>query len=238
MFCVKLTSIFFKEEAVDEQHDEKLNAEQAVDDTAEVGVEIMAKKKFDTRKLVIFAVFLALVILLQVFGSFIKIGAVSISLVLIPIVLGGILMGPIAGTCLGFAFGLVTLVAGITGTDPFTAVLFSEHPALTALVCLGKGTCAGLFSALLYKLIAKKSQIAAVFTASAAAPIINTGLFILGALTMQDTFLKNFLTDGMSLLYFLVIVCAGINFIIEFCVNIVASPALISLIKIFNGRKY
>lgn len=196
------------------------------------------KKKPDTRKLVLLAVFLALVVLLQSLGSYIKIGATSISLVLIPIVLGGVLMGPAAGAFLGFAFGTVTLIAGIIGADAFTSVLFSAHPVLTSFLCLIKGLCAGLIAALLYKVISKKNQYAAIFIASAAAPIVNTGLFILGALLMSDTLSANFVADGSTVIYFLVIACAGVNFLIELFVNMVVSPAIFTLSKIYKSRRY
>ena len=47
------------------------------------------------------AILLALVIVLQIFGSYIRIGTVNLSLVLIPVVLGGMLLGPLAGTVFG-----------------------------------------------------------------------------------------------------------------------------------------
>ena len=50
--------------------------------------------------LVLLAIFLALVLLLQTLGSFIHIGPVSISLVLIPIVIGGMMLGPLGGAIL------------------------------------------------------------------------------------------------------------------------------------------
>ncbi len=191
-----------------------------------------------TKRLVLFAIFLSFVILFQTLGSYIKIGATSISLVLIPIVLGGILLGPLAGMFLGFSFGLITLISGIVGADAFTAVLFAEHPLLTSLLCLVKGTCAGLISALFYKALYKKNLTAAVFVAAASAPIINTGIFILGALLMSDTISNNFVSSGMTVIYFLVIVCAGINFLIEFALNTVVSPALILLTKTYKKGRY
>ncbi len=191
-------------------------------------------KKSTTQKVVLFAIFLAFVILFQFVGGFIKIGTTSISLVLIPIVLGGVLLGPIAGLLLGFAFGVVTLIAGASGIDPFTMLLIAEQPALTVLTCLVKGSLAGLIPALIYKPIAKKHPLVGVVVASALAPIVNTGLFILGALTMSGTLQANFVEEGMSVIYFLVIVCAGINFLVELAVNLVASPAIHSLIRIYN----
>lgn len=177
------------------------------------------------------AVLLALVVVLQIWGSAIRIGAVGISLVLVPIVLGGMLLGPLVGAGLGLAFGVVTLVAGIAGADPFTAVLFADHPVLTSLTCLVKGTAAGLVSALVYRLLRGKNTYAATFAASALAPVLNTGLFILGALAMSDTIGANFAGDR-SVIYFLIIGCAGVNFLVEFALNLVLAPALFRLTEI------
>ena len=60
---------------------------------------------------------------------------------------GGLLFGAWVGAFLGFAFGVVVLLGGILGTDPFTAILFKDHPVLTSLLCLGKGAACGAASA-------------------------------------------------------------------------------------------
>lgn len=187
---------------------------------------------FSSKNITMLAVLLAIVILLQATGGAIKIGTTSFSLVLIPIVLGAVLIGPVAGVILGFAFGFIVLMYGITGADPFTSILFTDHPIITSLLCLGKGALAGLISGLAYKFIVKKNKYVAIFTASAIAPIVNTGLFILGALFMSDTLNANFITDGSTVIYYLVIGCAGVNFIIEFFVNLVLSPALFRVVNI------
>lgn len=192
--------------------------------------------KKQTLKMVQLAFLLALVIVLQLFGSSVKIGPTSFSLVLIPIAVGGILLGKGAGAFLGFVFGLITLIAGITGTDAFTQILFQDHPFLTFLVCLGKGTAAGFGAGLIYELLKNKQKFVAVFSAAAIAPILNTGLFILGALLMSDTLSANFVADGSTVIYFLVIGCAGINFIVEFLVNLVVSPGLYQAVNAISKR--
>jgi len=122
------------------------------------------------------------------------------------------------------------------GTDPFTATLFSDHPILTTLLCTVKGTCAGLFAGLLYNALKKINTFVAVIAASAIAPITNTGIFIAGAYTMMDTFQSNFLSEGTSMFYFLVIGCAGFNFIFEFLFNIVFSPAIYRIINAVSSK--
>ncbi len=198
------------------------------------------KGKIQTQKLVLFATFLALTILFQCIGGYIKIGTTSISLVLIPIVIGGVILGVGAGTLLGFAFGFVTLMYGVSGADPFTATLLASSPFLTVLTCLGKGVMCGFLSALLYKVIAKKNSLAGCIVASIAAPIVNTGLFIIGGLCMSGAITgiieSSPDTSGMQPFYFLVIVCAGINFLVELAVNVVASPAIFALNRIYLKR--
>ena len=190
------------------------------------------KRFFTSRNIAFLAVLLALVIVLQVFASAVPIGATRISLTLIPIVLGAVLLGPLAGAFLGAAFGVVVIVVALTGGDPFTFTLFGDHPVLTVALCLIKGAAAGFVAGLLYKAIRKKNEYAAVLTASLAAPVVNTGLFILGALLMCDTLNANFVAGGTTVMYFLVIGCAGINFIIEFIVNAVASPAIYTVERV------
>ena len=178
-------------------------------------------------RLTMLAVLTALVVVLQLTGTAIKIpGGTSISLTLVPIVFGAMILGPVGGAWLGFMFGLIVYIMGATGADQFTLILFNDHPILTALVCFGKGIAAGFVAGLVYKVLFKNYPVIATFLAAGLAPIVNTGLFILGALTMSDTLNANFVTDGSTVLYFLVIVCAGVNFIFEFLLNMIIAPAL------------
>ena len=60
-------------------------------------------------------IFTAVVIVLQLLGAFIRFGPFSISLTLIPIVVGAALYGPWAGAWLGFVFSMVVLISGDAG---------------------------------------------------------------------------------------------------------------------------
>lgn len=190
-------------------------------------------------KLVITAIFMALTAFLQLFASSFTIGTVSFSVVLIPIVICGILAGPLSGALCGLTFGVITMIGGLTGGDIFTATLMQSGTKgfiITTLICLVKATAAGLLSALVYKALKNKNNFWAVVCASATAPIANTGLFILGALTLSDVLSAAF-TNGASVIYFLVIGCAGINFIIEFLVNLIFAPAVYQLTKAVGKGK-
>lgn len=192
----------------------------------------MEEKSFFTAKNVtILGVLTAIIIVLQIFGSYFRIGTISLSFVLVPIVIGGILTGVIGGTILGFIFGVITLVMGIVGADQFTFILFSDHPFLTILTCVIKGSAAGFMSGFVYKLLKDKNLTLSTFAASAVAPIVNTGLFIVGAFCMADTLNSNFVAENSNVVYFIFIGCAGINFLIELAINLVLAPSVCKIIK-------
>ena len=69
-------------------------------------------KNNNTQKIVGLGLFTAIVIVLQLMGSFIRFGTFSISLVLVPVVIGAALYGAGAGAWLGFVFGVVVLLFG------------------------------------------------------------------------------------------------------------------------------
>lgn len=197
-------------------------------------------KKKSILYMVELAVLTAIVLILQLTGFAVRLPFLTtpVSLVGIPIALGAMLLGPKAGAWLGFVFGAeVAIVLGMMGQDPFfTGILFQDHPILTTLLCVGKGTLAGLASGLIFKYVKKVPSALRVILASAAVPVVNTGIFILGSYTMMDTFQSNFLGDGTGMFYFLVIGCAGVNFLCEFAINTVFSPVLHRLLDILGRR--
>jgi len=127
-----------------------------------------------TRKLVGIALFSAIVVVLQLLGSFIRLGQFSISLVLIPIVVGSAVYGMGAGTWLGFIFGVTVLISGDAAT--FLAI----SPIGTVITVLAKGTLAGLGVDILYSLLNKVNRYLAVIVSAIVCPVINTGVFLIG----------------------------------------------------------
>lgn len=185
------------------------------------------------------ALLTAIVVLLQLAGVAIRLPFLTtpISLVLIPIALGAMVLGPAAGAWLGLVFGLVVFITcGPGGQDPlFTGILFQNHPLLTFLVCTVKSTVAGYVAGVVYRVLAKKNSLVASFAAAALVPVLNTGIFILGCFTMMDTFEQNLL-GGMNMWYFLVVLCAGVNFLAELAINLIFSPALHRVVLVVQKK--
>lgn len=198
------------------------------------------------RQMVLLAVLTAMVMVLQLAGNYVRlpIMGTTVSLVLIPIALGAMLLGPAAGAWLGLVFGAVVYIqCGVMGMDAFTAFLFNAHPIVTLLICVVKSTLAGFLAGLVYKLLKNKNEILAVFLAAAVTPIVNTGVFIIGCFAILST-IESFIAvnqeffGDVSGVYFLFIGCAGINFIFEFILNMVMAPAIERIIHIFARRRH
>ena len=185
-----------------------------------------------TRRLAGLALFTAIVVVLQLLGSFIKVGPFAVSLVLIPIVVGAAVYGVSAGAWLGFVFGVVVTIAVVTGVDQGGYIMFSARPVMTVLVCLIKGTAAGLVAGALYRAIGKKHALAGVIVAAAAAPVVNTGLFVLAMVLFYQ---PQAWAGGTAVATYIVTTLVGVNFLLELGVNLVLSPTITRLIA--AGKK-
>ena len=184
-----------------------------------------------TKTLVGIGLFTAIVMVLQFLGGGIKFGMFSISLVLVPIVVGSAVYGWKAGAWLGFAFGGAVLLSGDA------AAFMAISPLATVAVVLVKGIACGLVAGLLYMLLEKLNKYVAVFSAAIICPVVNTGIFLLGC---QFFFLDTVREWAAGLGYadaasYMFLGLAGTNFLIELAVNVVLSPVIVRLIKI--GKK-
>lgn len=202
----------------------------------------MEKKAFFSAKRITgLAALLALVIVLQAALGSITIGVVQLNFSLIPIVLGAILYGAIGGGILGFACGVVVTIQVMMGGSPFYTILWTYTPVTTTLTCLIKTTAAGIVGGLLFRAISKKNARVALFAAAGIVPVVNTGLFILGCLCMNEsiTAFQSLLPEyfGMNTFTFILVVLVTFNFFIELAIDMLVSPALYRVIGIVD-KKY
>lgn len=184
-----------------------------------------------TKNMVGVGLFTAIVVVLQFLGGGIRFGMFSISLVLVPIVVGAALYGWRSGAWLGFAFGAAVLLSGDA------AAFLAVDPLATVFVVLLKGTACGLAAGLVYRLLAKANHTLAVFAAAVICPVVNTGVFLLGCWLF---FLETVAGWGAAVGYenvaaYLFLGLAGVNFLIEIGVNLLLAPVIVRLIKI--GKK-
>ena len=186
------------------------------------------KRRAQTQKLALLALLTAIVAVLAYFGGFVKIGGLaSISLTLIPVVLGAALCGPFAGAWLGGVSGAVFF---LTADSAFWLGLSIPGTIITVMV---KGILSGLCAGLVYKLLEKVNRYLAVIVSAVVCPVINTGIFLLGCLVFFLDAVKGMATAaGMSVGALLIFVFVGLNFVFELLTNIIISPVILRIINI------
>jgi len=174
------------------------------------------------RRLVGVAILAAIVVVLQSVGSFIRFGSVSVSLVLIPIVVGAAVYGPAAGAMLGGVFSIVVLL------QPDTAFFYGVSFVGTVITVLAKGILAGLLSGLTFKGLVNKNLWLAVIVAALVCPVVNTGLFALGSrLFFWSAYAE---MGGGNAMMILMTVMIGFNFFAELAANIICAPVIVRIL--------
>ena len=179
------------------------------------------------------AILTALVVVLQFAGSFIRLGMFSITLVLVPIIVGAAIAGPLAGAWLGFIFAITVFITG--DANAFLVI----NPFGTVVTVVVKGTLAGLVSGVVYALLEKRNKYLAVYSAAVVCPIVNTGVFLVGCLLFFFETVKEW---GIGLGFentaeYMLLGLAGGNFLFEFIFNIALAPVIVTVIKLAPSLK-
>ena len=189
-------------------------------------------KNISVKKITGVAILVALVIVLQIIGNYVTLGPISINLALIPIAIGAIMFGPLAGALLGLVDGVLCIVA------PSTLEFFMPFaPFWTILTCLVKTSAAGALAGLVYRLISKKNDTVAIIVSSLLIPVVNTGIFALASFTVVANAIANLNATNVNVMKFVFLFVIGWNFIFEFGVTSVLSPTIVKVINIWKKER-
>ena len=180
------------------------------------------------RKIVLVGLLTALATVL----SYVKIPIVStatVTLVLPVVVIGAVLCGPLVGAWLTVIPNLLAL--------PEAALFMSYSPVGAVLTMLLKGLLAGFAAGMVYKLLSKNHPIVAVTCSAAIAPVINSGVFLLGCYIFIWDELVALAVGSNVGIGMLLFGLAGMNFIVELILNLVLCPAILRIIDIAIKKK-
>ena len=175
--------------------------------------------KTNTKKIAGVGLLSAIVVVLQLLGSFIHFGPFSISLVLIPIVVGASLYGALSGAWLGLVFGITVLLSG---------------DAAAFLTVILKGALAGLLAGGIYKLLESKNKAVATIISAIVCPVVNTGIFLIGCRLFFFDTIKEW-AGGTNAFVYMITGLVGFNFLFELGANIILSPTIVKLTTL--GRR-
>ena len=167
--------------------------------------------------LVQLAVLVAIMLLLHVSGlGYLSFGAIEMTIMPVPVMIGAILLGPLAGAILGLAFGLTSLWQAFAGS-PFGMALLSISVWETAVLCLVPRVLMGFLCALVFRALQKRMQNKTVpfVVAGVSAALLNTALFMTFLMVLfGGTEYLNGLRAGAGFFRF-VVVFVGLNGLIE-----------------------
>lgn len=196
----------------------------------------MTNKKFDRNKTVRLAttgILTAIVVVFQFIGASIKFGTFSVSLVLIPIVIGAALGGKYVSTWLGFVFGVVVLLSGDA------AAFLPINPIGTIMTVIVKGALAGFVGGIAFELLKKINTYFAVIVSAILVPLTNTGVFLIGCrLFFFDTIKEWAIGLGFENAFtYMIVGLVGINFLFELAINIILSPSVVGAVRVLSKKK-
>ena len=190
-------------------------------------------KQTKTVKLVIAGLIIAILILMAFTPlGYLKVGIIEISFCMIPVVIGGIILGPAYGAFFGGVFGF-TSFAQCFGMSAFGTALMGINPIFTFITCVVSRILAGWLSALIYKGLYRfpKSKFISYPISCLSGSLLNT-LFFVGmviAFFANSSYLKDMM-GGMNIFAFAV-AFAGINSLIEAGVTTVIGAAVAGAIS-------
>ena len=139
----------------------------------------MNKNKFSTKHLVEMALLVAIILLMAFTPiGYIKTAGLEITLIVVPVAVGAVTLGPTAGAILGGVFGITSFIQCF-GMSTFGVALFSVSPLRTAIVCIVPRVLMGWLTAVIFKAVSSKDKTSFVqyLVASIAGPLLNTILF-------------------------------------------------------------
>lgn len=140
--------------------------------------------KYNTNSKVTYMVELAVliaIILIMAFTplGYIKTPGLEITLIVVPIAIGAIILGPGAGAVLGAVFGLTSFYQCF-GMSPFGAALLGISPLSTFVVCVPTRILMGWLTGVIFKALRKneKTKKISYYIASLCCPLLNTLFFM------------------------------------------------------------
>jgi uncharacterized membrane protein len=193
-----------------------------------------SKTLWITRTAILTAIMLILLIIPQI--GYPTVGPISITIMMIPVAVGAIMVGPACGLFLGFIFGVTSLIRCFTG-DVFGAALFGLNPAYTVILCFIPRILMGWLVGIIFQALHRidKTRMVSFVVASLSAAALNTIFFMSGLILLfwNTEFLRNLGKGTIIGLLSLVVV----NVIVELAVCMIIGTAITkALSKVVEKR--
>ena len=144
------------------------------------------KSSLDLKRMCTLAIFIAIELVMKLMGlGSVPVGPLNMSFLTVPVALGAILLGPVAGLIMGTVFGLCSLYDAISGLSVMTNIFFGTLPFQTVLLCVGTRALMGWLTGVIAKALrhADSRRLLGCYVPALAAPLLNT-LFFMGFIVL------------------------------------------------------
>ncbi len=190
-------------------------------------------KNTNLKKLVGTALLAAVLVVLQTVVSSIRIGMFTITLSMVPIIIGAIMYGPACGGFLGAVFGVMVVSSCISGADAGGLILITAKPVATVFIVMLKGIMAGVVAGWVYKLLRDKNEYLATAVAAIAGPTTNTGIFAIACGTIFIDIVSGWAAGSgyASSITYIIAGLVGVNFLVEMAVNVILVPVIVRVVE-------
>lgn len=203
--------------------------------SSDVFVRQSSERKVVMKKNTTYLVELAVLVAIIIVMAFTPIGYIrtlglEITLIVVPVVVGAVTLGPMAGLILGAAFGITSFIQCF-GLSAFGATLLSINPFFTFLVCVPTRMLMGYLTGLIFKGLrqTKLNKQVSISISCLAGPLLNTVLFmsVLCLCFYNTEYIQGFVGQlGASNVLLFIVGFVGINGLVEAIACFVAGTAI------------
>lgn len=198
--------------------------------------ETMNKSKYSTKYLVEMALLVAIILIMAFTPiGYIKTAGVEITLIVVPVAVGAVTLGPVAGAVLGGVFGITSFIQCFF-MSAFGAALLQINPFVTFLVCVPTRILMGWLTGLIYKGIrrTKIPSAASITIANLCCPLLNTTFFmttlVLGF--YHTEYIASIVTSlGVQNAFLFILAFVGVNGLVEAVLCFVVGAAISMALK-------
>ena len=187
-------------------------------------------RKSKTKTIALLGILTGIIILMAFTPvGYLRLAAVSISFLMIPVAVGSIAKGPLAGAALGTVFGITSFVQCF-GMDAFGTYLASKNVFFTFIMCIVCRALAGLCAGFIYKLITKltKNVVVRSSLTGLSAALFNTIFFVSALILLFGKTVVSEATGLSAELTFFALFGAivGINAVLEAIASFIVTGAV------------
>lgn len=203
------------------------------------------KKRASVKNLTRLGILVAIMVIMAFTPlGYLPIGAINVSFLTIPVVVGAVLIGPWGGAVLGAVFGITSFIKCFSG-DPFGVFLMTIDPLLTFLMCMLPRILVGLLVGLIFRRLNTvdkgKTKTLSYVVTSVMGALLNTVLFTVMLLYFfggNDAFWAQMAAWDLNTSSVFVFLSSfiGLNGVLEAGVNLVFGFALARIMSAVDKR--